>query len=93
METMNKDTPEPDKVKITIPTASYTFGQRVICTWYDASYPPTEATITGINYDHRFGGDCPRYTITEDDGSQVEDITESMLSGVNETSPSVDATE
>jgi len=90
METMT-DTPESNKAKITIPPAPYTFGQRVICTWYDASYPPTEATITGINYDHRFGGDCPRYTITEEDGTQVEDVTELMLCGVNTQIAPLDA--
>lgn len=65
-----------------IPKARFQFAQRVNCHWHEIECGVTEATITGINYDHRHGGDAPRYTITEDNGQQTDDITEGMLSSV-----------
>lgn len=66
-----------------IPKAQFNFGQRVVVQWYEIECGKTEATITGINYDHRRGGDGPRYTITEDNGCQTDDITENMMSSAN----------
>lgn len=70
------------KSSIHIPPALFVLGQRVLCTWHEAECAPTEAFISSIDYDHRRGGDRPRYTITEDDGARTDDISEGMLSAV-----------
>jgi len=65
-------------VKIRIPEIGYKFGQRVTVVWYEAEIENTEATITGINYDHR-RSPFATYTITEDDGYQTDEIDEEQL--------------
>ena len=61
-----------------IPRSSFQFGQRVVCHWHEVECGTSEGTITGINYDHRRDQE-PRYTITEDNGQQTDDIDASML--------------
>ncbi len=64
-----------------IPSAQFTFAQRVRITWHEAECEPTEAIITGINYDHRRDNQ-PCYTITEDGGAQTDSLTEDMISAL-----------
>lgn len=61
-----------------IPPARYQFGQRVSIHWHEAELGVTEGTITGVNYDHRHGGEV-LYTITEDNGMQTDSFDAGML--------------
>lgn len=65
-------------MNVTIPRALYQFGDRVTCKIDAQECPDFDATITGINYDHR-SDTSPIYTVTEDDGAQSDDWPESML--------------
>lgn len=67
---------------MTIPLAQFSFAQRVRISWHEVECGVTEGVITGINYDHRRSGNKPLYTITEDDGSQVDFIDEDMISSL-----------